>query len=163
MRTYHRNPEGNEMRQKPSATKSPSDRLVKSIRRGDAQAIAERLYYSWSKEFPEAGKRRLAGDTARAVTSGEVTDLRREARARRRAHGTSGSRGMWSKSSAKIDSIDCREDRLFAAGLGDIEKTIHPREVLEVLGPEAGKVEGQVLAPVFLEVTDKIFGDVYLS
>ena len=33
----------------------------------------------WSKEFLEAGKRRLAGDTARAATSGEVKDLRREA------------------------------------------------------------------------------------
>ena len=32
------------------------------------------------KEFLEAGKRRLAGDTARAATSSEVTDLRREAR-----------------------------------------------------------------------------------
>src|SRR6476661_6367954 len=39
------------------------------------------LYYTWSKEFLEAGKRRLAGDTARAATSGEVKDLRREARA----------------------------------------------------------------------------------
>jgi transposase len=45
------------------------------------EGIAEGLYYSWSKEFLEAGKRRLAGDTARAATSGEVTDLRREARA----------------------------------------------------------------------------------
>jgi hypothetical protein len=44
------------------------------------KGIAEGLYYSWSKEFLEAGKRRLAGDTARAATSGEVTDLRREAR-----------------------------------------------------------------------------------
>src|SRR5262249_36813613 len=35
----------------------------------------------WSKEFLEAGKRRLAGDTARAATSGEVKDLRREAAA----------------------------------------------------------------------------------
>ena len=35
----------------------------------------------WSKEFLEAGKRRLAGDTARAATSGEVKDLRREATA----------------------------------------------------------------------------------
>jgi transposase len=39
------------------------------------------LYYVWSKEFKEAGKRRLAGDTARAATSGEVQDLGREARA----------------------------------------------------------------------------------
>jgi transposase len=42
--------------------------------------IAESLYYSWSKEFLEAGKRRLAGDTARAATSDEVKGLRREAR-----------------------------------------------------------------------------------
>jgi transposase len=43
------------------------------------EGIAEGLYYSWSKEFLEAGKRRLAGDTARAATSDEVKDLRREA------------------------------------------------------------------------------------
>ena len=30
------------------------------------------MYYGWSKEFLEAGKRRLAGDTARAATPGEV-------------------------------------------------------------------------------------------
>ena len=41
------------------------------------EGIAEGLYYSWSKEFLEAGKRRLAGDTARAATSSEVTALRR--------------------------------------------------------------------------------------
>jgi transposase len=45
------------------------------------EGIAESLYYTWSKEFLEAGKRRLAGDIARAATSGEVKDLRREARA----------------------------------------------------------------------------------
>jgi transposase len=45
------------------------------------EGIAESLYYSWSKEFLEAGKRRLAGDTARAATSSEVKELRREARA----------------------------------------------------------------------------------
>src|ERR1700742_1231493 len=45
------------------------------------ERIAEGFYYSWSKEFLEAGKRRLAGDTARAATSSEVTDLRCEARA----------------------------------------------------------------------------------
>ena len=43
------------------------------------EGIAESLYYSWSKEFLEAGKRRLAGDTARAATTDEVKDLRREA------------------------------------------------------------------------------------
>jgi transposase len=97
------------MRQKSVTGSSPSERLVKTIRRatrkqysaeekirivldglrGESsiaelcrrQGIAEGLYYSWSKEFLEAGKRRLAGDTARAATSNEVTDLRREARA----------------------------------------------------------------------------------
>jgi transposase len=96
------------MRQKSATPNSPSERLVKSIRRatrkqysaeekirivldglrGESsiaelcrrEGIAEGLYYGWSKEFLEAGKRRLAGDTARAATTSEVTDLRREAR-----------------------------------------------------------------------------------
>ena len=42
------------------------------------EGIAQSVYYSWSKEFLEAGKRRLAGDTARAATTDEVKDLRRE-------------------------------------------------------------------------------------
>ncbi len=45
------------------------------------EGIAESLYYAWSKEFLEAGKRRLAGDTARAATTDEVKALRQEARA----------------------------------------------------------------------------------
>ena len=45
------------------------------------EGIASSMYYGWSKEFLEAGKRRLAGDTARAATSDEVKDLRREAQA----------------------------------------------------------------------------------
>ena len=45
------------------------------------EGIASSMYYGWSKEFLEAGKRRLAGDTARAATSNEVKDLRREAQA----------------------------------------------------------------------------------
>ena len=93
------------MRQKSTTPASPSERLVKNIRRatrkhysaeekirivldglrGEASIAElcrrEGLYYSWSTEFLEAGKRRLAGDTARAATSSEVTDLRREARA----------------------------------------------------------------------------------
>ena len=97
------------MRQKSVTGSSPSERLVKTIRRatrkqysaeekirivldglrGESsiaelcrrEGIAEGLYYSWSKEFLEAGKRRLAGDTARAAPSSEVMDLRREARA----------------------------------------------------------------------------------
>src|SRR3979411_184116 len=42
------------------------------------EGIVQTLYYRWSKEFLEAGKKRLAGDTARAATSDEVRDLRRE-------------------------------------------------------------------------------------
>ena len=42
------------------------------------EGISESLYYSWSKEFLEAGKKRLAGDTARQATSAEVKDLRAE-------------------------------------------------------------------------------------
>jgi len=47
------------------------------------EGIAQSLYYyyTWSKEFMEAGKRRLAGDTARAATTDEVRDLRRESSA----------------------------------------------------------------------------------
>ena len=45
------------------------------------EGIAQSLYYGWSKEFLEAGKKRLAGDTARQATSPEVKDLRAEASA----------------------------------------------------------------------------------
>jgi transposase len=38
------------------------------------------MYYKWSKDSMEAGKRRLAGDTSRAANTDEVRDLRREAR-----------------------------------------------------------------------------------
>jgi len=96
------------MRQKPSTRISPSEKVIKDIRRatrkhysaedkirivldglrGESsiaelcrrEGIAESLYYSWSKEFLEAGKRRLAGDTERAATSPEVKELRRETR-----------------------------------------------------------------------------------
>ena len=43
------------------------------------EGIASSMYYGWSKEFLEAGKKRLAGDTARAATADEVQNLRREA------------------------------------------------------------------------------------
>jgi transposase len=45
------------------------------------EGISSSMYYGWSKEFLEAGKKRLAGDTVRAATSDEVRDLRREASA----------------------------------------------------------------------------------
>ena len=43
------------------------------------EGINQNLYYRWSKEFLEAGKKRLAGDTVREATSDEVKVLRREA------------------------------------------------------------------------------------
>ena len=45
-----------------------------------SNAHSYRNYYSWSKEFLEAGKKRLAGDTGRQATSGEVKGLRQEMR-----------------------------------------------------------------------------------
>ena len=91
-----------------AAAKPPAERVVRDIRRATRkqhsaedkirvvleglrgeesiaalcrrEGIAESLYYSWPKEFLEAGKRRLAGDTARAATTDEVKALRHEAR-----------------------------------------------------------------------------------
>ena len=97
------------MTTKSSNTKKPAEQVVKDIRRATRrhfsaedkirivldglrgedsiaelcrkEGIAQSLYYTWSKEFMEAGKRRLAGDTARAATTDEVKDLRRESTA----------------------------------------------------------------------------------
>lgn len=59
-------------------TKAPAAQVVKGIRRATRKlhsseekirivcpTTAQSLYYSWSKEFLEAGKKRLAGDTGR--------------------------------------------------------------------------------------------------
>ena len=97
------------MGQKSGPAKEPAEQVVKDIRRATRrqfsaeekirivlsglrgedsiaelcrrEGIAQNLYYRWSKEFLQAGKQRLAGDTARAATSEEVRDLRREASA----------------------------------------------------------------------------------
>ena len=97
------------MGQKSGPAKEPAEQVVKQIRRATRrqttaeeqirivlsglrgedsiaelcrrEGIVQNLYYRWSKEFLEAGKKRLAGDTARAATSDEVKDLRREASA----------------------------------------------------------------------------------
>ncbi len=58
-------------------------RIVLSGLRGDdsiaelcrQEGIAQSQYYSWSKEFMEAGKKRLAGDTMREANTGEVQGL----------------------------------------------------------------------------------------
>jgi transposase len=54
-----------------ASTRSPSSAAAKASPRVSTN--------SWSTEFLEAGKRRLAGDTARAATSDEVKDLKRQA------------------------------------------------------------------------------------
>jgi transposase len=42
------------------------------------EGIAANLYYRWSKDFLEAGKKRLSGDTVREATTDEVKELRSE-------------------------------------------------------------------------------------
>ncbi len=94
------------MKSKPKTSKIEADKTVRAIRRktrkqysaeekiriviaglrGEesiaalcrTEGIAESLYYSWSKEFLEAGKKRLSGDTVRQATSNEVRNLKRE-------------------------------------------------------------------------------------
>ena len=96
------------MRKKPGTRAPSSKKVVKDIRRATRrnhsaeekirvildglrgedsiaelcrrEGIAQSLYYKWSKEFLEAGKRRLVGDTSRAASTDEVKGLRREAR-----------------------------------------------------------------------------------
>ena len=41
-------------------------------------SIYESQFYKWNKEFLEAGKKRLSGDTTREATSEEVDELRKE-------------------------------------------------------------------------------------
>ena len=97
------------MNKKPTTSKQAADKLVRGIKRktrkhysveekirivlaglrGEEsiaalcrrEGIAESLYYSWSKEFLEAGKSRLSGDTSRQATTPEVKALRSEASA----------------------------------------------------------------------------------
>jgi transposase len=42
------------------------------------EGIAQSMYYKWSKEFMQAGKQRLAGNTKRQADSSEVKELRRQ-------------------------------------------------------------------------------------
>ena len=42
------------------------------------EGIHQNLYYRWSRDFLEAGKKRLSGDTAREASTSEVTDMRKE-------------------------------------------------------------------------------------
>lgn len=42
------------------------------------EGISPNLYYTWSKSFLEAGKKRLSGDTMREANTEEVSHLRKE-------------------------------------------------------------------------------------
>ena len=70
--------EGNEDEAEIYEPKRPGGESIAALCRHEG--IAEGLYYSWSKEFLEAGKKRLAGDTSRHAASNEVKTLRAEAR-----------------------------------------------------------------------------------
>ena len=94
------------MGQKSGPVKEPAEQVIKEIRRATRrqfsaeekirivleglkgeesiaelcrrEGISPNLYYTWSKEFLEAGKRRLMGNTKREATSSEVVTLRQE-------------------------------------------------------------------------------------
>jgi transposase len=69
----------------PSAISVVAIGRVMNSAEGFTARRSKNLYYRWSKDFLEAGKKRLAGDTARAATSDEVQELRREAKALKEA------------------------------------------------------------------------------
>ena len=97
------------MRKNPVTTKAPAEQVVKDIRRARRmrhsyeervrivlsslrgeeiiaelcrkEGIAQSFYYNWSKKFLEAGKKRLAVDTASPANTSVVKDLRAEAMA----------------------------------------------------------------------------------
>jgi transposase-like protein len=96
------------MRQKPGALSDEAEKRVRDIKRATRrhfsaedkiriviaglrgedsiaelcrkEGIQQNLYYRWSKDFLEAGKKRLAGDTVREATSDEVKTLRAQTR-----------------------------------------------------------------------------------
>jgi transposase len=101
------------MSQKSGQAKAPAEKVVKEIRRATRkqysaeekirivleglrgedsiaelcrrEGLASNVYYRWSKDFLEAGKKRLAGDVVREATSDEVKGLRRESLALKEA------------------------------------------------------------------------------
>ncbi len=166
-----------------SPAKAPAEQVVKDIRRADpapavrrrgqdprragrparrgqhrravpsSEGIAQSLYYTWSKEFLEAGKRRLAGDTTRAATTGEVQDLRqrssrpegrswptagaRELRLAEKKHGRGwGRRGMRYPASEKLEIIRIVEQSHLPARKRTLEQTRRcPPDLLPLVRP----------------------------
>ena len=113
------------MSQESGSVKEPAEKVVQNIRRATRkrysaeekirivleglrgedsiaelcrrEGISQNLYYRWSKEFLEAGKKWLAGATVREATSGEVTSLRRLPGRRRLRRIGKGSGGPFSR------------------------------------------------------------------
>ena len=171
------------MRQKSNSTPASSETLVRNIRRATRkhhaaeekirivldglrgetsiaelirrEGVAESMYYSWSKEFLEAGKRRLAGDMARAATTDEVKQLRRPGLAFS-AHPVSGKRDRfiieaswgWGESvvqgTVEPDSVevDRSDGRVLSCRVGD-------KRVASLFDPARGGVTEQPLPARF--------------
>jgi transposase len=74
------------------------------------EGINSNLYYRWSKDFLEAGKKRLAGDTVREASSDEVVDLKKENTDLKQAVAELYLRNDWLKKSLTGQDVTLGED-----------------------------------------------------
>ena len=74
------------------------------------EGINANLYYRWSKDFLEAGKRRLAGDTVREANSDEVIGLKKENTDLKQAVAELYLRNDWLKKSLTGQGVTLDED-----------------------------------------------------
>ena len=74
------------------------------------EGIASNLYYRWSKDFLEAGKRRLSGDTVREASTDEVVDLKKENASLKQAVAELYLRNNWLKKSLTGQDVMLDED-----------------------------------------------------
>ena len=75
------------------------------------EGINNNLYYRWSKDFLEAGKRRLSGDTVREASTDEVVDLKKENASLKQALAELYLRNNWLKKSVTGQDVMLDEDR----------------------------------------------------
>jgi transposase len=74
------------------------------------EGINNNLYYRWSKDFLEAGKRRLSGDTVREASTDEVVDLKKENTDLKQAVAELYLRNNWLKKSLTGQGVILDED-----------------------------------------------------
>jgi len=74
------------------------------------EGINNNLYYRWSKDFLEAGKRRLAGDTTREANTDEVVDLKSKNKDLKQAVAELYLRNDWLKKSLTGQGVILDED-----------------------------------------------------